>query len=55
MVLSRMEKEYLARMVRREIEHFKKDAKVRTMDVQFLKAEHDLKHFLEGLLKKLEG
>lgn len=50
------EKKYLRELVKKELEHFKKEKKTLfiAMPVQFLKGEHDYQHFLENLLKKLE-
>lgn len=50
------EKEVLRELLKREIEHFKKEESTVAMGsaVKFLKAEHEYGHFLEGLLDKLK-
>ncbi|MEM3154534.1 MAG: hypothetical protein QW165_03130 [Candidatus Woesearchaeota archaeon] len=55
-MLTKDEKEYLKELVRRELEHFRKDGKIASQDatVRFLKAEHDYGHFLEKILEKLK-
>ncbi len=55
MSLTKNEKEYLRKVVKQELDLF--DAKQKSMFVEmplsFLKGEHEYKHFLENLLKKL--
>ena len=55
-MLTDNEKEYLRMIVERELEAFKKNEKstARESSVNFLKAEHEYGHFLEGLLEKLK-
>lgn len=55
-MLTKDEKSYLKELVKRELEHFKRDGKAASQDaaVGFLKAEHNYGHFLEGLLEKLQ-
>ena len=55
MALNKNEKKYLSQVVRKELEHFRKEQKpLVDVDVSFLKAEHELGDFLEDLLKKLD-
>ena len=55
-MLTKDEKEYLRKVVKAELEQF--DKKQATLFIgispNFLKGEHEYKHFLEKLLKKLE-
>ena len=55
MTLTAQEKKYLKSIVEQEVAHFERDKKtvLSDMSVSFLKGEHDYKHFLEALLKKL--
>jgi len=55
MTLTAQEKKYLKLIVEKELAHFERDKKTLFVDlpVSFLKGEHDYKHFLEDLLKKL--
>jgi hypothetical protein len=55
MTLTADEKQYLKAIVQKELEHFARDKKTMFLDlpVLFIKGEHDYKHFLEELLKKL--
>ena len=47
---------YLTSLVRKDLEHVRKDKKaVLETDVSFLKAEHELEHFLADLVNKLGG
>lgn len=56
MVLNKNEKKYLASLVEKNLEHFRKEQKqLVDVDVSFLKAEHNFGDFLEELLKKLGG
>lgn len=50
------EKEFLRRLVKRELEHFLKEKKLSEQDasVGLLKAEHEYEHFVEGILEKLK-
>ena len=50
------EKEYLKDLLKRELEHFRKEEKTVASGsaVRFLKAEHEYGHFLEKLLEKLK-
>ena len=55
-MLTKNEKKYLAEIVRKNLEHLKKDnAVVQGANLSFLKAEHELEDFLKDLLKKLGG
>lgn len=55
MALNKNEKKYLAEMVRKDLEHFRKtEQSLIGVDVSFLKAEHKFDDFLADLLKKLE-
>ena len=55
-MLTKDEKEYLKAVVKQDLEKLGKGEKVFLMDMSpsFLKGEHEYKHFLEELLKKLE-
>ncbi len=55
MTLTANEKKYLKAIVQKELAHFTKEQKTLFLDmpISFLKGEHDYKHFLEELLKKL--
>ena len=55
-MFSEDEKAYLKELVKRELEHFKREEKTVAAEsrVKFLKAEHETGHFLEELLKKLQ-
>ncbi len=55
-MFSNDEKEFLKELVKRELEHFKKEEKTVVMSsaLKFLKAEHEYGHFLENLLEKLQ-
>jgi hypothetical protein len=55
MTLTAQEKKYLRLILEKELKHFKKDKSTMLLDlpVIFLKGEHDYKHFLENLIKKL--
>lgn len=55
-MLTKDEKNYLKELVKRELEHFKRDGKTASQDaaVGFLKAEHEYGHFLENILVKLQ-
>jgi len=55
-MLTNDEKSYLKELVKRELEHFKRDGKAASQDaaVGFLKAEHEYGHFLENILEKLQ-
>ncbi|MBS3147375.1 hypothetical protein J4219_00655 [Candidatus Woesearchaeota archaeon] len=50
------EKKYLREVLKRELDAFRKDAKVSAPSsaVKFLKAEHDYGHFIERLMEKLK-
>ncbi len=54
-MLTKQEKEYLAELLKKELKHFNQEGKT-AMDSApgFLKAEHEYKHFLENLLKKIK-
>ncbi len=54
-MLTAQDKKYLKLLVENELKHFERDKKTLILDlpVSFLKGEHDYKHFLEELLKKL--
>ena len=56
MMLTKDEKEYLRKIVKEELDKFEKkqSALFVGMSLNFLKGEHEYKHFLENLLKKLE-
>jgi hypothetical protein len=56
MVLTKSDRDYLGALVQKELEHFSSEQKTLFIDVplQFLKGEHDYRHFLEALLKKLD-
>jgi len=56
MMLTKDEKEYLRKIVKEELDKFEKkqSALFIGMSLTFLKGEHEYKHFLENLLKKLE-
>jgi len=56
MMLTKDEKEYLRKIVKEELDKFEKkqSALFIGMSLNFLKGEHEYKHFLENLLKKLE-
>ncbi len=55
-MLTKDETTYLKELVKRELEHFKREGKTASQDaaVRFLKAEHEYGHFLEELLEKLQ-
>jgi len=55
MTLTAQEKKYLQIVLKKELAHFKRDKSTMLLDlpVIFLKSEHDYRHFLENLLKKL--
>lgn len=53
MGLSKTEKQYMAEYVRGDLARVRASEKL-AVQVKALKGEHDIKHFLEGLLKKLE-
>lgn len=55
-MFSNDEKEFLKELVKREMEHFKKEEKTVAMEsaLKFLKAEHEYGHFLENLLAKIK-
>ncbi|VVB81153.1 Uncharacterised protein [uncultured archaeon] len=56
-MFSNDEKEFLRDMVKRELEHFKKEQKIPgdlEASVRFFKAAHEYGHFLEQLLAKLK-
>ena len=54
MTLTALEKKYLKSIVEKELAHFAREQKTLfDADISFLKGEHDYKHFLEALLKKL--
>jgi len=55
-MFSNDEKEFLKDLVKRDLEHFKKEEKTVAMEsaLKFLKAEHEYGHFLEKLLEKLQ-
>lgn len=54
MALNKNEKKYLAGLVKKNLEHLKKEQQLLVdVDVSFLKAEHSVEDFLEELLKKL--
>jgi len=55
-MFSNDEREFLKELVKRELEHFRKDEKTAGMDaaLKFLKAEHEYGHFLENLLAKIK-
>ncbi len=55
-MLTKDETNYLKALVKRELEHFKKEGKPASEEasIYFLKAEHEYGHFLEGLLEKLQ-
>lgn len=56
MVLTKDEKGFLKRLVKQEFDEFIKNKKTFLWEnsPSFLKGEHEYKHFLENLLKKLE-
>jgi len=56
MTLTKDEKEYLKEIVKKELDKLKAEQKALFigMSPNFLKGEHEYKHFLENLLKKLE-
>lgn len=58
MTLTKTEKQYLKAFVEKELNHLKKDEKTLVVDLglglPFLKGEHEYRHFLEDLLKKLK-
>ena len=55
-MLTKDEKDYLKAVVKKELENLEKQQKALFvgMSLTFLKGEHEYKHFLENLLKKLE-
>jgi len=54
MVLNKNEKRYLANLVKKSLEHFRREqSQLVDVDVSFLKAEHNFGDFLEELLEKL--
>jgi len=55
MTLTPDEKKFLKALVQKEQAHYEKEKKTLLIDMplNFLKGEHDYKHFLEQLLKKL--
>lgn len=55
-MLTQDETNYLRELVKRELEHFRKEGKTASQDaaVRFLKAEHEYGHFLEKILEKLQ-
>jgi len=55
-MLTKDEKEYLKQIVKEELSKLEKQEKSLFigMSLNFLKGEHEYKHFLEDLLKKLE-
>ena len=53
-MLTADEKMCLRNMVKKEIENIKQKEKLIAMPLNFIKAEHEYKHFLEKLMKKLE-
>ena len=55
MTLTPDEKRYLKAIVQKELDHFSREQKTLFIDLPpaFLKGEHDYKHFLEQLLKRL--
>ena len=55
-MFSTEEKQYLKALLKRELEHLRKEQKASAMEVSIpgLKAEHEYGHFLEELLKKLQ-
>ncbi|MBI4148689.1 hypothetical protein HY490_05340 [Candidatus Woesearchaeota archaeon] len=49
------EQQFLRSLVIENLKHFRKEKKLLTdVDVSFLKAQHQLEHFLVDLAKKLE-
>lgn len=54
MLLNKDEKKFLADLVKKNLESVRaRERLLVDVDVSFLKAEHNLGDFLEGLLKKL--
>lgn len=55
-MFSELEKEYLRRVVSRELREFKEDEKAAhaVEGVALLKGTHEYRHFLENLLEKLK-
>ena len=55
-MFSKEEKEFLKALIKRELEHFRREEKTAAMEaaVKFLKAEHEYGHFLEKLLEKIK-
>ncbi len=55
-MLTQDEKLFLRQIVLENLKHFRKERKLLVIDVPagFLKAEHQLEHFLVELAKKLE-
>jgi len=56
MALKKDEKVFLKKLVKQELDAFKRDKKTLLWEnsPSFLKGEHEYKHFLENILKKLE-
>ncbi|MBI4146790.1 hypothetical protein HY489_05630 [Candidatus Woesearchaeota archaeon] len=54
-MFSKDEMKVLQELVKRELEHFKREEKTvaTSSSLKFLKAEHEYGHFLERLLEKL--
>ncbi len=55
-MLTKDEKEYLKKIVKEELVKLEKQQKALFigMSLNFLKGEHEYKHFLENLIEKLE-